>query len=56
MAVAFDAKGPAGGTTGATGTTSPLTWAHSPASGAALVIGIVLDQATTGTTLHGHVQ
>lgn len=49
MAVAFDVVGPS--SAGANGTASPLSWSHSPAAGAALVAGVVLDQATTSTTV-----
>jgi hypothetical protein len=49
VAVAFDAVGPAGGG-GTTGTVTGLTWAHSPTAGAALLVGVALDQATNTTT------
>lgn len=48
MAVVFDAVGPS--SSGQTGTTSPVTWSHTAASGAALLVGVTLDQATGSTT------
>lgn len=50
MAVAFDAVGPSSsGTIG--GGATPLTWAHNPAAGAALAVGVVMDQATSTSTV-----
>jgi hypothetical protein len=49
VAVAFDAVGPS--SSGSTGTTSPRTWSHTAASGAALLVFITIDQATNSSTV-----
>lgn len=54
--VAFDAAGPSGGVAQSVGSpaTSPLTWSHTAASGAALVVWICADsisQATASLTV-----
>lgn len=46
--VAFDAVGPSA--SGAIGAASPLTWTHTAAAGAAVLVGVTLDNASSSWT------